>query len=97
MKDDDNQILTGAEEKLRKIMSNALGPDKVHPEILKVLGYEDGSEFGPMRNLSNIIYKEWLKSIFVVLPKNANASKFVKYRMISLMSYVLKNWSFIDS
>ena len=76
----------------------AVGPDEVHAETLKLLVHEDGAGLRLLTELFNDIYRtgkipsDWLKSTFVTLPKKANASKCDDYRMISLMSHVLKTF-----
>ena len=140
LKDADNQILVGPEEKLKcwkeyvtKLFNDerpnrpphtseinetspnitkeevkhavliqkdgkAVGPDEVHAETLKLLIHEDGAGLSLLTDLFNDIYRtgkipsDWLKSTFVTLPKKANASKCDDYRMISLMSHVLKTF-----
>ena len=39
---------------------------------------------------SGIIPRDWLKSVFVTIPKKTEAESCDEYRMISLMSHVLK-------
>lgn len=79
---------------IRKIKDNkAPGPDKIHGELLKMVEEE---HLDPLTDLFNDILrtgeipKEWLLSTFVPIPKKANAKKCEDYRLISLMSHILK-------
>ncbi|KAI5707314.1 hypothetical protein M8J77_000030 [Diaphorina citri] len=69
------------------------GPDNIPSEVYKI--------FGPnglivLKDLFNMIYdtgkipEEWLKSIFVAIPKKASPKTCKDYRTISLMCHVLK-------
>lgn len=64
----------------RKIRK-ATGPDKIPNEVLKMLNeiYSTGE-----------LPEEWLRLIFVIIPKKTSASKYDDYRLISLMIYLLK-------
>lgn len=74
-------------------IGKAVGPDGVHIELIKLLG-----DFGidVLVKLFNNIYDtgelpdDWLKSSFLPIPKTSNAKTCNKYRLISLMSHVLK-------
>ena len=71
----------------------AIGPDEIHGEILQLLNAESLSKLTKLFNeiyASGEIPHEWLKSTFITLPKKASASKCDEYRMISLMSHLLK-------
>lgn len=76
----------------------ATGPDQVHAETLKLLAEKDGRGLDMLTSLFNYIYEtgnipeDWLKSTFITLPKKAQASQCDEYRMISLMSHVLKTF-----
>lgn len=71
----------------------ATGPDEIPTEILKLLR-ENGLQL--LVSLFNSIYdrgvipSDWLKSIFITIPKRSNAKECSDHRMISLMSHVLK-------
>ncbi|KAI5732155.1 hypothetical protein M8J77_022354 [Diaphorina citri] len=71
----------------------APGPDSIHTEIMKLF---DSETLKPIAILFNNIYNtglipdDWLKSVFVTLPKIPNAKKCNQYRTISLMSHALK-------
>lgn len=71
----------------------APGPDDLHAEFLKMLD-EDGIKW--LTKLFNYIYstgdipRDWLKSTFIPIPKKASAKKCEDYRLISLMSHLLK-------
>lgn len=77
--------------KLKK--GRACGPDEIPAEVLTLFG-EVGLK--SLLTLFNKIYEsgkipqDWLKSIFVTLPKKRNPTKCEDYRTISLMSHVLK-------
>lgn len=72
------------------------GPDGIYSEILKIIAAQEASGLDLLTNLLNAIYtsgkipNEWLKSTFVTLPKKLKSSQCDDYRMISLMSHVLK-------
>lgn len=69
------------------------GPDNIPIEILKLL---EEDQLDVLTELFNYIYDtgdvpiDWLKSMFITIPKKQNAKKCGEYRMISLMSHVLK-------
>lgn len=69
------------------------GPDEIHTDIIKLISEEN---LDLMQELFNAIYttsqfpKEWLQSIFIPLPKVKNPKKCSDFRLISLMSHVLK-------
>lgn len=69
------------------------GPDNVPIEILKLL---EEDQLDVLTQFFNNIYEtgnlpsDWLKSTFITIPKKQNAKKCGEYRMISLMSHVLK-------
>lgn len=69
------------------------GPDCIHSELLKLINDDN---IGYLTTLFNKIYntgefpQEWLKSTFIPIPKKANARTCNEYRLISLMSQVLK-------
>ena len=71
----------------------ASGPDKVCTELLKQLNEEN---FPIITQLFNKIYDtgiiplEWLKSIFITIPKKTSGHRCEDYRPISLMSHTLK-------
>lgn len=73
----------------------AVGPDNFHSEFLKLMDY-DGIKW--LTNIFNSIYdtgvvpQEWLVSTFINLPKKPNARKCEDYRIISLMSHLLKTF-----
>ncbi|KAL1447433.1 hypothetical protein WDU94_013960 [Cyamophila willieti] len=74
----------------------AVGPDAIHCELIKVITETDATGLQKICSLFNIIYKSgniptsWLKSTFITLPKKPKASQCDDYRMISLMSHLLK-------
>lgn len=74
----------------------ATGPDNVYAEVVKVIAEQEGLGLDILTSMFNTIYttgqipSDWLKSTFVTLPKKSNASQCDDYRMISLMSHVLK-------
>lgn len=71
----------------------AVGPDEVYIEIIKLLNDEN---LDSLTEIFNNIYEtgeipqDWLQSIFVPIPKKPNANHSDQYRMISLLSQVLK-------
>ena len=71
----------------------APGPHDVHIEVLKLIERE---HLGSLTKLVNLVYdtgifpEDWLKSVFVTLPKKPNAKRCEEFRTISLMSQVLK-------
>lgn len=68
--------------------------DVIHIELIKIL--KDDQALNVILNLFNNIYKtgfippDWLKSIFITLPKKASAKYYKDYRTISLMNHILK-------
>ncbi|KDR17772.1 hypothetical protein L798_08331, partial [Zootermopsis nevadensis] len=74
----------------------AAGPDKIYAEVLKVIAEQEVIGLNLLTSLFNKIYSngnipsDWLKPTFVTLPKKTNSSHCDDYRMISLMSHVLK-------
>lgn len=74
----------------------APGPDNIFAECLKILAENDSDGLQMLTDLFNRIYKsgkipnEWLKSIFVAIPKKPKSESCDDYRIISLMSHVLK-------
>lgn len=73
----------------------AAGPDSFYSEFLKLM---DDKQIKWMTAVFNNIYssgrvpQSWLKSTFVTLPKKSNAKKCGDYRIISLMSHLLKTF-----
>ncbi|CAH2096300.1 unnamed protein product [Euphydryas editha] len=71
----------------------AFGPDEITCDVLKLLEHDN---IDALTNMFNLIYDsgeipdDWLKSVFITLPKKPNARKCSDYRTISLMSHVLK-------
>lgn len=71
----------------------AAGPDSVYVEVLKLVNEEN---MGALTKFLNLVYDtgrvpdDWLKSVFITLPKKPNAKKCEEFRTISLMSQVLK-------
>lgn len=71
----------------------APGPDDIHIEIIKLL---NDDSIDVLIKLFNDIYEsgqmpqDWFHSIFVPIPKKSNANRCDQFRMISLMSQVLK-------
>lgn len=73
----------------------AVGPDKMHGELVKLLLKDNSSikflaHFFDLILHSDAIPEDWFKSIFIALPKKNNATDCSDYRTISLMSHVLK-------
>lgn len=71
----------------------AAGPDEIYIEIIKLLDEENIEVLVQMFNNiheSSQIPQDWLHSVFVPLPKKSNADHCDQFRMISLMSQVLK-------
>lgn len=73
----------------------APGPDGIPIEVLKLI---EGNNIGLITNLFNTIYntgvipKDWLNSTFVTIPKKTRPKKCGDYRLISLMSHLLKTF-----
>ena len=71
----------------------AAGPDEVYVEMLKLLNEES---IKVLTHLINKVYEsgtvptDWLKSIFVPIPKKSGANECSQFRLISLMSHALK-------
>lgn len=76
----------------------ATGLDKINVEILKLIAENDSKSLDFLTTLFNKIYSsgkvpsDWLKSTFVTIPKKPNSSQCDDYRIISLMSHVLKTF-----
>lgn len=74
----------------------ATGPDNINAEVIKLIVEEDGKGLQLLVSLFNTIHRtgnipaDWLRSTFITLPKKIHASNCDEYRMISLMSHVLK-------
>lgn len=73
----------------------AAGPDNFYSEFLKLM---DEEQIKWLTTIFNNIYnsgkipRNWLKSTFIALPKKSNARKCDDYRIISLMSHLLKTF-----
>ena len=73
--------------------NKAVGPDNIPIEMWKAL---DDRNLTSLTEFLNRIYetgeipREWLKSVFIPLPKKNNPKSCDEYRMISLMSHTLK-------
>lgn len=71
----------------------AAGPDNVYTEMLKLLDQENLQR---LTDLFNKIYssgtypRDWLKSVFIPIPKKNTSRKCSDFRLISLMSNTLK-------
>lgn len=80
-----------------KAMKNgkAVGPDNLHCEFLKPLWQDQqavevlASFFSSVLSSGNLP-SDWLRSVFVALPKKNNATECAEYRTISLMSHAVK-------
>ncbi|XP_072933758.1 uncharacterized protein [Epargyreus clarus] len=78
---------------LKAKTGRAAGPDNVYIEVLKLVEEEN---LDALTKLMNLVYDtgqipdDWLKSVFITLPKKPNAKKCEEFRTISLMSQVLK-------
>lgn len=76
----------------------AVGPNKIHAELLKMFAEDSSVGLKEMTKVFNEIYstgilpKDWLKSVFVTIPKKTNSTNCDDYRMISLMSHALKTF-----
>ncbi|RVE48974.1 hypothetical protein evm_006332 [Chilo suppressalis] len=71
------------------------GPDDVHIEILKLIEQDNLCALTRLMNLvydTGVFPEDWLKTIFVTLPKKPNAKRCEDYRTITLMSQVLKSF-----
>ncbi|VEN57771.1 unnamed protein product [Callosobruchus maculatus] len=71
----------------------APGPDQIHIEIIKLLEEEHIDTLVHLFNKvysTGVIPREWLKSEFIPIPKKSNARRCEEYRLISLMSHLLK-------
>lgn len=73
----------------------AVGPDNIPIEIVKLI---DDNNIKQLVELFNRIYLEgnlpddWLKSTFIPLPKKQHPKKCSDYRLISIMSHLLKTF-----
>ena len=80
----------------RQKNGKATGPDKIHAELLKLIAEQDGKALQILTSLLNKVHQtghiphSWLKSTFIAIPKKTGAADCDDYRMISLMSHVLK-------
>ncbi|XP_044750612.1 uncharacterized protein LOC123310952 [Coccinella septempunctata] len=76
----------------------ATGLDKINAEVLKLIAENEGKTLDLLTALFNEIYNsgkipsDWLRSTFVPLPKKPNSTHCDDYRIISLMSHVLKTF-----
>lgn len=74
-------------------IGKAPGPDDVYIEVIKLI---EEQNLGILTRLFNNIYKngdipqEWLTSVFVPIPKTRNPKTCDEFRLISLMSHMLK-------
>lgn len=71
----------------------ATGPDNIPIEFLKALDDRNLTQLTIMLNKiyeTGEIPKDWLKSVFIPLPKKNNPKSCDEYRLISLMSHTLK-------
>lgn len=71
----------------------ATGPDNVPIEFLKALDDRNLTQLTKMLNkiyATGEIPKDWLKSVFIPLPKKNNPKSCDEYRLISLMRHTLK-------
>lgn len=74
----------------------ATGSDGTHAEVLKLIADEEGAGLNILTSLLNTVYKTGiiptyrLKSTFITIPKKNKATKCDDYRLISLISHVLK-------
>ena len=69
------------------------GPDQIHIEIIKLLEEENIDTLVRLFNKiysTGVIPREWLTSEFIPIPKKASAKRCDEYRLISLMSHLLK-------
>lgn len=89
------KILKSELVKALKLSKNgkATGPDEIHTEMIKLLEEEN---LLPLLQLLQKVHatgnipKDWLTSVFILLPKKSKAKKCHEFRLISLMSQVLK-------
>lgn len=89
------KILKSEILKALKLCKNgkATGPDEIHIEMIKQLEEEN---LLPLFQLIQQVHttgnipKDWLTSVFIPLPKKSKAKKCDEFRLISLMSQVLK-------
>lgn len=71
----------------------ATGPDDIPTELLQMIKEEN---IGILVKLFNAVYatgdipEDWLKSVFIPIPKKQRAKRCSEYRLISLMSHTLK-------
>jgi len=73
--------------------SKAAGPDGVQAEFIKQLDEKHVEWLTAMFNRvyhTGYIPQKWLKTEFIVLPKEPGAKRCSDYRTISLMSHLLK-------
>lgn len=69
------------------------GPDEIPAELVKLL---DNKSISVLTAFFNQVYQsgelpdDWKRSIFIALPKKSNASRCNDFRLISLMSHILK-------
>lgn len=78
--------------KLSKVRK-APGEDNIYAEMLKLLDDESINLLTTFFNkmyCTGILPHDWTKSIFIPIPKKNGANKCSQYRLISLMSHVLK-------
>lgn len=69
------------------------GPDQLHIEMIKLLEEEHIDRLVQLFNeiySTGVIPQEWLRSEFIPIPKKASAKRCDEYRLISLMSHILK-------
>lgn len=71
----------------------APGPDDTYVEMLKLLNDDGIKLLTQLINKtyeSGILPRDWLRSIFIPIPKKNGANKCSQFRLISLMSHTLK-------
>lgn len=69
------------------------GPDQIHIEIIKLLEEEHIDMLVRLFNeiySTGVIPQEWLRSEFIPIPKKTSAKRCDEFRLISLMSHILK-------